>query len=74
MHAEAGKLAVVSMLSRRAPVMIGEVDVYDIPGAGKREVRSGLRGETCEPERERESRGTARLTATFTSTGGDLLE
>jgi hypothetical protein len=52
--------------------MISEVDVYDIPGAGKREVRSGLRGETCEPERE--SRGTARLTATFTSTGGDLLE
>jgi hypothetical protein len=73
MHAEAGKLAVVSMLSRRAPVMITEVDVYDIPGAGKREVRSGLRGEACEPERE--SRGMARLTATFTSAaGGDLLE
>jgi hypothetical protein len=53
-HAETGKLAVVSTLSQRAPVTIGEVDVYDIPGAGKREVRSGLRGETCERERERE--------------------
>jgi hypothetical protein len=52
MHAEAGKLAVVSTSSRRAPVMIGEVDIYGIPGASKREVRSGHRGEACESERE----------------------
>jgi hypothetical protein len=32
--------------------MIGEVDVYDIPGPSKREVRSGRRGEACESERE----------------------
>jgi hypothetical protein len=52
--------------------MIGEVDVYGIPGASKREVRSGRRGEACELERE--SRGMARLTATSTSAGEDLLE
>jgi hypothetical protein len=57
MHEEAGKLAVVSTLSRRAPVMIGEVDVYDIPRAGKREVRSGLRGEAYKSERAGERRG-----------------
>jgi hypothetical protein len=32
--------------------MIGEVDVYGIPRASKREVRSGCRGEACESERE----------------------
>jgi hypothetical protein len=52
--------------------MIGEVDVYGIPGASKREVRSGRRGEACESQRE--IRGTARLTATSTSAGDDLLE
>jgi hypothetical protein len=70
--AEVVKLAVMSMMSRRAPVMIGEVDVYDIRRASKRGVRSRRRGEACKPERE--SRGTARLTATFTSAGSNLLE
>jgi hypothetical protein len=53
-HAEAGKLAVVSTSSRQAPVMIGEVDVYGIPRASRIEVRSGRRGQACESERERE--------------------
>jgi hypothetical protein len=70
--AEVVKLAVMSTTSRRAPVMIGEVDVYGIPGASKRGVRSAHRGEACKLERE--SRGTARLTATFTSADGNLLE
>jgi hypothetical protein len=52
MHAEAGKIAVVSTSSRRAPVKIGEVDVYGIPGASKREVRSGRRGEARDSERD----------------------
>jgi hypothetical protein len=70
--AEVVKLAVMSTTSWQAPVMIGEVDVYDIPRASKRGVRSRRRGEACDPGRE--SRGMARLTATFTSAGSNLLE
>jgi hypothetical protein len=52
---------------------VGDVDVYGMPGSSKRE-RDEIwhQGGVIKPKRR--SRATARLTATFTSAGGDLLE
>jgi hypothetical protein len=51
---------------------VGDDDVYDMPGASKREVRSMRQWGVCKPKRG--SREVARLTATSTSAGDDLLE
>jgi hypothetical protein len=51
---------------------VGEVDGYGIPGPSRERGEIWHQGEVINPERG--SRETARLTATFTSADGDLLE
>jgi hypothetical protein len=62
----------VDVVARSFGRGVGDVDVYGIPGPSRERDEIWHQGGVIDPERR--SRETVRLTATFTSAGGDLLE